>query len=198
MQNAFKKFFLSSTSIMVFLIIALLSGLGEVIATFAFNFTLNDIAFALFYLLIPVFLFTLAVSYSNHDKNIMKCTIGVVLALLLSLYLCYIASYGFSILRLISMFLVLAILVTHLVINSEHKNSKNIVFLNQLFTGLLIIAAIVNIFTTGSTNIIYISFAALNSILVISSICVIICIEARLDAYRIKREAAGWTEEKKN
>jgi len=155
--------------------------------------------------LLPVLLrvaciIVLYVSYIKHSKNVMKGMIG---ALLLSIVNTAISllSYNEIVLDKVCsvIFLVVSLLlfINHFIINSNRHSSPKAVLLNQL---VLIIMAVNNfVWTLGRTSVyvtgLGIATMIIDSLCLIAILSVIVCVESRLDAYRLDREAAGWTEE---
>jgi len=150
-------------------------------------------------ILCVVFLFD---SYRKHSKNVMKGLMG---ALLMAQVLNAITLFGlgdtFSLMTastVVFLLLNLALFVNHFIINSDHHSSGGNVTLNQVIMILLAIlntARVVYLMTVVPGTLVGISFVV-DIIGYIGMSAVIVCVESRLDAYRLQREAAGWTEEK--
>lgn len=144
----------------------------------------------------------LYVSYRKHHKNVMKCLIG---ALLMALILDGVTSFSFMnvtadyICTPIFVLLSLGMFVNHCIINESRKASPAQVGLNRV----LVVAFALNMIIWVGSSLIILPVRPIDTIsmvfYIIGCVClaaVIICIESRLDAYRLDREAAGWTEEK--
>jgi len=154
---------------------------------------------------IPVFLCALCelflyTSYCKHSKNTMKGMMG---ALLMGLLLDAIFSLSEmeiaadKICAPIYAALVTLMFINHFIINSNHHSSPAKIKLNQILVMLLVLVVIVwnaawSVYTIGDLGMVsqiagLISFPCM--------MATIVCVESRLDAYRLDREAAGWTEE---
>ncbi len=146
-----------------------------------------------------VFLYS---SYRKHSKNVMKGLMG---ALLMAQVLNAITLFGFgnssvflTATRIAFLVLNLALFINHFIINSDHHSSSKNVTLNQVIVILLAVLNTVRViylmtFLPGTLSVI--RFAC-DIIGYIGMTAIVVCVESRLDAYRLDREAAGWTEEK--
>ena len=97
----------------------------------------------------------------------------------------------------------LILVINHFILNSSRRSNPLHVKISQITLLLLLIAVIVgyliylfvpSLDMIGATASDYI----VNIVEGLNYVCVyavIVCIESRLDAYRIDRENAGWTEE---
>lgn len=143
----------------------------------------------------------LYVSYRKHHKNVMKCLIG---ALLMALILDGVASLSFiniavdRICTPIYILISLGMFVNHCIINESRKASPAQVALNRV----LVVAFAVNVIVWVGSSCILLNIRPIDTVsmafYIIGCVClaaVIVCVESRLDAYRLDREAAGWTEE---
>lgn len=141
----------------------------------------------------------LYVSYKKHNKNVMKYLIGFKLMEILSQVIDgsfplnlddkYVAA-----LSIINVIIVIALCINHFVINSDHHSRSGNILINQVLLFAYLIVAIAFGIPTISDMKSILSFI----ILVcgcFGNMAVIVCVESRLDAYRLDREAAGWTEE---
>jgi len=145
----------------------------------------------------------LYVSYCRHSKNVMKGLMGALLMAQLTTATNMLSNM--STIFPINKFTVpvfaglsLLLLINHLIINSDRHSSPVMIRINQVLLILLVVNQAI-----WSTYIILSDFSAL---CLIRQICnfvgftgmhaVVVCVESRLDAYRLDREAAGWTEEK--
>jgi len=144
---------------------------------------------------------SLYISYKKHAKNVMKGLIGVLLygnfATVCTITFPYTNTFTIDIVCSFALLaLTFAILVNHFIINSDHKSRKNNVLLNQILAILIVIVAIIwpiswIQYLEGAAII----FQFITSLGIICIVGTIVCVESRLDAYRIDREAAGWTQE---
>jgi len=143
----------------------------------------------------------LYVSYRKHHKNVMKCLIG---ALLMALILDGVTSFSFMnvaadyICTPFFVLLSLGMFVNHCIINESRKASPTQVGLNRV----LVVAFALNMIVWVGSSLIILPVRPIDTIsmafYIIGCVClaaVIVCVESRLDAYRLDREAAGWTEE---
>jgi len=192
MPTALKQFLCKDNVLYASLGLALLASAIEISLCFGFEFQSRDLGFVLLYLMNAVFLLLLVASYRKHEKNVMKCTVGIVLALMCVLYLMLITYCGFTTRFLIQFAAALCVLIAHLVINQDHTSSPRAVFVNQLFAVFFLILCVVSIFFTAGTE--NASVAVFCELTAFFSIAVVICIETKLDSFRTNREAAGWTE----
>jgi len=155
---------------------------------------------------LPLFIEALCVvflysSYKKHSKNVMKGLMGALLmTMLLAAINCFSALYSPAEYVFASIYLgVTAILfVSHYIINSDHHSKPGYIKLNQ---ALCIVYALnilawdsVGLFTSG--NLLMIIGCLINIVSCVGVMASVVCVESRLDAYRLEREAAGWTEEK--
>jgi len=152
--------------------------------------------------LLALGLLTTYVSYKRHNKNVMKGMMGSVLMALLikrmlNLGMNYIPTD--RVCTVLSLIFTAGLFINHYAINSTRLASSWRIRLNQLLSILMAATDIVwSIswavfdFSTGRGYI--------QNILSIFGmpciVCAIVCIESRLDVYRLDREKSGWTEEK--
>jgi len=150
------------------------------------------------FIIVAVCLLVVYFSYKKHNKNVMKGMIGAVLmAYLIEGILGLNVNYTpFDRICTRLMFaLSVCLFISHFVINGSRKASPVSVLINQLLC-----------FTNAITSIVWNAIGNNGTLELVASVlsaiawsCVmfsIVCVESRLDAYRLDREAAGWTEEK--
>jgi len=145
----------------------------------------------------------LYVSYKKYSKNVMKGLVGFLLMGLLALTITSVfplewEQMFYTIVSLINLLVVVLLCVNHFVINSDHHSKNANVRLNQvllfvMFVLFVVMAATWILGATGALAILYMIGIPIGSFGVTASV---VCVESRLDAYRIDREKAGWTEEK--
>jgi len=143
----------------------------------------------------------LFISYKKHNKNVMKGMMG---ALLMQLFMSSLFGINdqfndfINIMMIILMVVVLALIISHFVINSNRKASPFAICLNQVLCVLLALDLVIDLiyFIIVDVTILQIVGNVLSAIDFICVAAVIVCVESRLDAYRLDREAAGWTPEK--
>jgi len=139
---------------------------------------------------------TMFVSYLNHNKNLMKGMMGATLmAVVMNGFSAATAAQGSanvvcgSLCTLLSVFL----LIMHFFINSDRRASPNSVRINSAacvaFALLRVIWFIVDV-SGGETFFNSLCYALSD----MGIVATVVCIEARLDAFRTDREVAGWTE----
>jgi len=145
----------------------------------------------------------LFLSYNRHNKNLMKGILGALLAVnlltsvdimpvMLGFPLDFTIAVAFFLLSLI-------LFVNHFVMSSSRQSSPKNIYLNQIVSILLIMIPGV---LWGVVGIVYdhsvpgVVTQAIDVIGFSGMIAAIVCIESRLDAYRLDRETAGWTEER--
>jgi len=141
-------------------------------------------------------------SYKKHSKNVMKCITGALLMLVLvrpinlltagSLPISTAFVMAFSILFAAVLFL------NHLLINSDRHSSPMNIRFNQMLCIAIIVCHALCVALMMQYDETLLCLVA-DGVGMLSYICVvasIVCVESRLDAYRLDREAAGWTEEK--
>ncbi len=153
------------------------------------------------FLLLAIFLLCVYCSYRDHSKNVMKGLIGSVLTVLLMVSLSYLTEMESLFDKMFAPFflvLVATLFVNHFSINADRHPSPGGILLNQILSCLVAAVYLAWIlcelpaatdFTEKIANIVHaVAFPCF--------IAAIVCVESRLDAYRVSREAAGWTIEK--
>ncbi len=150
------------------------------------------------HLLLSVFLAVVYIAYKKHSKNVMKGMMGAALTCSLVIPFAYSLMYeDFALILISSLALPVILFVNHFIINSDRHSSPAAVKFNQIaslvFAAMTLIIAIVSIFFYDNTAeaVTAVIYAVCQPCFALS----IVCIESRLDAYRIDREKAGWTEE---
>jgi len=142
------------------------------------------------------------ISYNRHNKNLMKGMLGALLAvnLLTSVdILPMMSGYPLDFTIAVIFFLLsLVLFVNHFIISSS-RSSLQMVCVNQIVSVLLML---IPGFLWGIIGIVYdpsfigIITQVIDVVGFSGMIALIVCVESRLDAYKLDREAAGWTEEK--
>lgn len=155
-------------------------------------------------------LITLAVSYKKHAKNIMKPMMGALLAAsffcdlplavdMLSNGQWYYDNVGdvwaiYEILVIFSLMGYLAILIFHMIINSDHHSSPAKVKINQIIIILVMVVyvgeIIISLFINRSVSFMLAKICC--SLANIALLDMIIAIESKLDLFRQAREANGY------
>jgi len=145
----------------------------------------------------------LYVSYKRYNKNVMKGLIGFLLMGVLAITIT--ATFPiesedtlYTILSIINLIVVVVLCVNHFVINSDHHSKSSNILLNQvLLFGQFVLYLIMAYRWIGEINgIILILYMFGIPFAIFGVTASIVCVESRLDAYKLDREAAGWSEEK--
>ncbi len=142
----------------------------------------------------------MASSYRKHSKNVMKGLLGALLmAALLSAIECFgsAASLVDKVCAPIVLVAVLGLFVSHFYINSDHHSKPGMIRLNQVLWLVLAVVWALNVIawacvSGGALSILMSVVVALGRIFMGASV---VCVESRLDAYRIEREANGYKAE---
>lgn len=146
-----------------------------------------------------VCLLTVFVSYKRHSKNVMKGMIGALLMAEIAFSVTVMSTAQYSVDKMfgiISFILMLVLFINHFIINSDHLANPLNVVANQVVTALLalcyVLWCVLRLPTAVNLpeKLSILSFAIAFPCVVAS----IVCIESRLDAYRLDREDAGWTQ----
>jgi len=194
-----KKLFTSDKFFLVSIIIAVLGTVfhNSVMLIILYPVPLIYTFVKLICILSAVFLYS---SYKKHSKNVMKGLMG---ALLMAQLL---EAIGFvqgnetpvdTVFSWISIILSAVLFINHFIINSDHHSSPAMIKLNQVICVLLAIAFFVWDMTWA--------FAYGSALVAVASVALalgefgryaaVVCVESRLDAYRIAREANGYKPE---
>lgn len=189
------KFFLAMT------ILAIIGMLFSNIVSWIYDF--DSRALIVLDLLSVLCVLFLYLSYKEHSKNAMKCLMG---ALLMLVIVRPVEAMGNSmseqpLLTVIMFFYALvavALFITHIIINSDRHSSRDYIRLNQWLCILVLVCEILGNLAAMPLSEAFITKLA-DIVGALAFACVtaaVVCVESRLDAYRMNREAAGWTEEK--
>jgi len=146
-------------------------------------------------------IFVIYVSYQKHNKNLMKGMLGAVLMAILIGEIYSLMSYTTGIPRtfaVIRTVLAAFLFINHFTINADRDPSPEMVRSNQVVLGIyaLVVLAWGIVFAVNATSSLEVSSSIAYILGFISELSVIVCIESRLDAYRLDRTSAGWTAEK--
>jgi len=188
------KFFL--TMVVLGFVGALLSAVYYAVPTFV-DFDLKATFFLLFE---AVCLISLYISYKKHSKNVMKGMIGALLSAMLFDSTCWLdTDFGLdTVFSCVLIVLNIALFSNHFIINKEHHSKPFNIRINQFL--VLLIGAVYIIWDVmwiiNYPNGADIFGAVVECVYSIGVAVTIVCVESRLDAYRLDREKAGWTEEK--
>jgi len=143
----------------------------------------------------------LYISYKGHHKNTMKGMMGAILMAQVISSMNWMSNMNNErVFAFAPIFMVLSVVlfVNHFLINETRTASPVNIRINQIVAVLLTI-------NTAAWSIYLLPYSG-NAVNAVSEIIdifgnagffgAIVCVESRLDAYRLDREAAGWTEEK--
>ena len=192
-----KKIFTNDGFFLAMVVFAFLGEIGmSLICSIALDYSIFNFVPLLFRVICVCVLYT---SYKKHLKNVMKGMMGALLATQVISAILYFSDCEFAIDYICtSVFAVFSTLlfINHFIINSEHTAKPHMVTFNQVIIIILFIsntiqeiACMVNCSAWGVVGYILDIFGFLGLT------AVVVCVESRLDAYRLDREAAGWTEE---
>jgi len=195
-----KKLFNNDRFYLTITILAIISSFFYLLISYSAYFL--SLKYCIAELVRVICIIVLYISYKRHDKNVMKGMMGSMLMLIfiLALFSVNNADFGvfYDVLGYSSIVIATVLFISHYLINNSHKSSPAKIFLNQILCVLFALVLLANFvfisikfalpFVISAGNV----CGALSSILTAMSI---VCVETRLDAYRLDREAAGWTEE---
>lgn len=203
-----KKLFTNDTFFLATAICTVLAGIMCAIFTMiSWGLTLTDFFIIVIRVSCGIVLY---IAYQKHEKNVMKGMMGALLMIqllgcILNFTLFGIDSPVFSAVYIessiysgILLILTTALFINHFIINSDHHSSPRMIYINQI---LAIAIILFNAFWNFRGICVYpnwqnIVTSILDAFAYGGVLCIIVCVESRLDAYRIDRETAGWTEEK--
>lgn len=160
----------------------------------AFTFAVNAVCVVILY-----------ISYKKHDKNVMKGIMGAVFMLMLlrnaDTSFSYIQniekpSMPSLVVLVITFLLILILMINHFIINSDrHSRPWNVKFNQIVFLVLLAVQVVLRMYMIIISNTLFLRLSYFVSIFtMVSSICLLICIETKLEGYKALREANGWVE----
>jgi len=138
--------------------------------------------------------FGIAISYKAHEKNIMKTLFGAVLMgqiIAIFNYVSFCFENGetvfVTVINIILLLLMSVFFVNHLVLGYGHKASPDRVKLNRVIGVLTAVVAIIQIIPAFSSTEIAV-YCIMGLIAEHTIIIEILCIETKVDAYKIIRE----------
>ena len=206
-MNAFQKFFANDRTMVVSFIIALICFIGATV--FSFNVGLSMVVTNGLQL---VFIIVLIWAFVKHEATIMHTVIGASLIVYIisditaiigdvSL-VSFTGSIGIAYaISIIDAVLFVILFINHLAINSAHKSVNGKILFNQIIIIILAayqIATMVILLVSGYTDALSAVFIPLAKVFLFA---MIVCIESKLNAYKLIREecqANGtWTDEMK-
>lgn len=195
MNKKFANVFIVDRNMVIALVFAGVCVFANVLVSFA-GMNIVDKLLAAERLFIFIMLLITVVSYFKHEKNIMKCTIGATLGGTVAAELTTLLLKGVTAVNILGVIIPIVVLISHLIINSDHHSKPRKIIFNQIFlfitTLILLGLSCYSIFKYGWSR----DFARALSIYLfyLASILVLVCIESKLDAFRILREKRGWIE----
>jgi len=196
MKTFFKNLF---TNDLFFDIICLLSSIGIVVSAAALYLFGGSLQELVLNIILMICLIGLYVSYVNHQKNVMKGLLGsLLMALLIDAILACIGTKGFElVVGIVMAYLLFFINVNHFIINDTHKSSPDKIYHSQVACLIVLIVTIIICALSNSvaTSTAQKAFIVLYSICYYLAIVAVVCVESKLDSFRIRREAFGWSEE---
>jgi len=189
------KFFAAVTFLgaLCFILYAALGMNGQI-----YGFTV-PLSLGLTYVILAVCLLCLFFSYESHSKNVMKGLMGGLLMTVVILSLNGLEAELLldKICGVLFLIFAVALTVNHFLINRTHSASPAQVFLNQFIALLMFLNHL-----SWSIGLICLSpilpnivSSLVSAVAMLCMLASVVCIETKLDAYRLDREAAGWTEE---
>jgi len=173
--------------------------IGEILG-YTLVFNMVALATVIHVMVSVVCVVALYTSYKNHSKNVMKAMMSALLMAQLLSAIDFISdpvSAGYIAYAVVFSVLSAFLFVDHIIINSVHHSSPAMVRLNQIIVIMLIILNTVwqCVALYALPIPVYIAAGVLDIFGFAGMMLSVICVESRLDAYRLDREAAGWTEE---
>lgn len=190
-MNALKKFFTNDTVFALAMFFSVMFSLASALLK-------ESTSDGLMFLLTAACCYFLYFSYKKHDKNLMKGLLGAELTILCMTairYMDVVEGIADTVFTFVIIGLYLALTFNHFVLNSSRFSNPTSVLLNQILSVAVLLVSIVwNLLQVRGDveNVIYFLMGALNSF---CQIYLIVYVESKLDAFREKREAGGWTEE---
>jgi len=199
-----KKIFTNDTFFLVVTILSLVGLLPYTVDAFTRYFTGGSERFLSMGLTLVVCcacILTLYLSCLSHNKNIMKPMIGALMMAVIMDSFSYISSDMpvDRVLTPIYVVLSLALFINHMVINGTRRARPRAIALNQIIVLALVLLQTVWTCVALATFISGAWHVFGNIAYIFGYPCMaasIVCVESRLDAHRLDRESAGWTEEK--
>lgn len=197
----FKRLFTSDSLFLFSAILSAFCGITNTVLYFLGDFNPERIAFAyvISNLAIGICSIILYISYTKHNKNIMKGVIGLLLGVILiedatSLEVCFNTS-TYGVIELILVILDIALIINHIILNSTHYSKPSTIKINQLIivlqiiTSLYLLVSFISEHITNSTLSLYniVDSIAVTFVFVATDI-VIVCVESRLDWFKEIRE----------
>ena len=189
----------------IFMLVSMIIAAVASVAQAAMNYEIRSYFSAFTFILNTACVIVLYLSYKKHDKNVMKGMMGAILMLMLlrsadnfSRTALEIAEPG--LLRIIAMaipvIIMLAIMINHFIINADRHSKPWNVKVNQiLFVILLVVQVLYRMYNVVVSDSMFLRMSYLVSIFTMSStICLLICIETKMEGYKALREANGWVE----
>lgn len=214
-MSEFEKFFARHNVMVGSFILALVFTAVAVLMT-----GFGNLQVAVSEIIVLVLIIALYCAFRSHEKNMMNTLIGAVLAIYLITYVnsVYASSVMIAtvneltadivptlVISLIEAVLFVILFVNHISVNCAHHSTKKRILFNQVIIVILIgyqIFSFVALTVIGAVNgqpaTIVTAVPAIGKIFLF---CMIVCIESKLNVYKVVREVSTeegtWTEEKK-
>jgi len=139
-----------------------------------------------------LFVCGILISYKKHEKNIMKTLFGAVMSGRIISMMQYVSNsiekfgeYPERALAILPLIFYILLLVNHLILGYGHKASPDRVSINRVVGFLIIVTTAVWNFATLDSIFLIIMWILFEIVIVIE----ILCIETKVDAYKIIRES---------
>ncbi len=194
-----KKLFTSDNFFLAMLLFAVI---GEAIYSsidiFVYHYAIQA-QLTLFFRLVCVIV--LYISYKRHSKNVMKGMMGALLAAQLITSIQYLPELSTPVdyvcFPLFAVFSAL-LFINHFIINADRQPSPRLIRISQILSILLFLNNTVSEFLwlASVPDPLYYVLGIADILGFLGMTASVVCVESRLDAYRLDRESAGWTEEK--
>lgn len=189
---------------LAFMTVSAWTSVGLLLCQTAYNFANRDFELCVTHFMIAVCCAALWLSYKRHTKNVMKFLIGFILALTFSTSLhilsrrltagTFSADLFSSVFLIVRLALYLLFILNQIMLNSSHDSRPSVIRCCWTVTALLMILCIVEIIrglSLHEVSVLYI-ISALKHVALMNTL---VCIDTKLDTYRLMRQKAGWTED---
>lgn len=205
MNKKISKFFTNDLTLHFATVISIVFVIIQALVySVAFGFTPSTL---FIYLGIGFVVFFLDWSYNRHEKNVMKGLIGALLAIVIISQFTFAFDYNLVenlkvlsqttigyielALSIVNLILFVMLFINHFVINSEHHSNPRKIKFNQvviyLIAAVSLAEIVLSIFVYPNDAVIVVEYIC-RALLAISLLVMIVCIESKLDAYRIIKE----------
>lgn len=207
MENEKMKIFESTKLMAIAALVAFFAAIAEFVV-FRAIMESKDVQ-NIFYLGLGAAAFFLWRAYKKHDKNVMKGLLGVILTLALCNELCYLYGYyqiklslivektpvlgtAFGAIEFVFIALQVLIFLGHFFINADHHSTPALVHLNQvclvMLLAVIVVQEVFSMAALGGYGTAELFGQIFWCLLELGVFTTVICIESKLDAFRIARE----------